>query len=412
MSDPASRKRRANFQCLSLVSFAVLSLVAGSDADEQPHSTREMLELLPASNGSDNAPAIGVSADGRPIIAWGHKAGGESCIYLLQRTAKGWLELGGSAAGRGLSNTEGTALAPSVQIDAEAHPVVAWQDLSNGNYEIYLKRWNGTVWEEIERSASGGGISQTLSGLSVNPALAITKKGNPVIAWEERFGANSDVYIRRLNTTLGTMKWEDVGRKAGLHGGMGGKVGRSAFPSLILDEGDRPVLTWQDSLSGSFEILAQRWDGSRWKKLGDSVSGPRNAIAPSLALDKSGEPLISWQEQLPGDRSAIKAAKWNGKQWSALGATIADGMLPSLVVDGNGTAVIAFESGPRGHARIYLRQWTGNAWVVRPGTPEGLIVQQDASAHAVRIAAARDGICMTWAETRGRQTQIAVSCRN
>ncbi len=47
-----------------------------------------------------------------------------------------------------------------------AMPVVAWQDGAGGDQEIYLRRWNGTAWEELDGSASGGGVSNTPIGAS------------------------------------------------------------------------------------------------------------------------------------------------------------------------------------------------------------------------------------------------------
>ena len=326
--------------------------------------------------GRASSPAIAIDAGGRPVVAWSHAGTGEPYIYLLHWTGERWAELGHSASGRGVSDTFGPALAPSIQINPAGHPVIAWQDLTSGNYEIYLKRWNGNAWEEIDSSAKQGGVSQTLTGLSVNPAVALEKSGNPVIAWEERFGANSDVYTRRLNAGRRGGKWEDVGGKSGFHGGMGGKVGRSAFPSMVLDGRDRPVIAWQDSLSGPFQIFLRTWSGSRWEELGGSASGSgishakTSAIAASVALDSSGQPIVAWQQE-SGDHSVIYVSRWDGKQWGGLGgsmtgdgvnAGLPGGQLPSLAVDGGGGAMVAFQSGPSGHQRIYLRRWTGSVW--------------------------------------------------
>jgi hypothetical protein len=383
-----------------------------------------LTELLPMPAGRASSPAIAIDAAGRPAVAWSHAGTGEPCIYLLHWTGERWAEWGRSASGRGVSDTFGPALAPSIQIDPAGHPVVAWQDLTSGNYEIYLKRWNGTTWEELENSAKQGGVSQTLTGLSVDPTVALEKNGNPVIAWEERFGNNSDVYTRRLNAGRRGNKWEDVGGKSGFHGGMGGKVGRSAFPSMVLDGRDRPVIAWQDSLSGPFQIFLRTWSGSRWEELGGSAGGSgisrakTSAVAASVALDSAGQPIVAWQQE-SGDHTAIYVSRWDGKRWGGLGGSMTGegisvglpgGQLPSLAVDGGGGAMVAFQSGPPGHQRIYLRRWTGSVWEARPGTADGLLVQPDASAENVRVVAADSAVCMTWDEASGREKRIVVSC--
>ncbi len=86
-----------------------------------------------------------------------------------------------------------------------AMPVVAWQDGAGGDQEIYLRRWNGTAWEELDGSASGGGVSNTPIGASSvgqseAPAVALGPDGSPVVAWVERVASSDlEVYVRRWN---------------------------------------------------------------------------------------------------------------------------------------------------------------------------------------------------------------------
>jgi hypothetical protein len=73
-----------------------------------------------------------------------------------------WVEVGtGSATGGGISNDSGYSSYPSVALSLDSVPYVTWHD-SNMNYEIYVRRWNGSSWEEVGAgSASGGGISNS-----------------------------------------------------------------------------------------------------------------------------------------------------------------------------------------------------------------------------------------------------------
>src|SRR5262245_24037755 len=69
-------------------------------------------------------------------------------------------------------------VAADVPIDAAPpiHPVVAWEDDNPGNEEIYVRMWNGSAWQELAASASGGGISMT-SGRSEQPVVALMADG-------------------------------------------------------------------------------------------------------------------------------------------------------------------------------------------------------------------------------------------
>lgn len=63
--------------------------------------------------------------------------------------------------------------------------------------EIYVKRWSGSKWVEMGAgSASGGGISQN-NGVSGDPSLAIGPDGVPVVAWQDNSGGNREIYARR-----------------------------------------------------------------------------------------------------------------------------------------------------------------------------------------------------------------------
>lgn len=409
---------------LSMVYGGCDSQGGAAQRNSQVPSVTELSSILQASAGRANSPSIAVDLSGRPVVVWSQEGKGEPSIYLQRWMDSNWADLGGSNSGRGLSNTFGGSLAPWLVVDLKGRPVVAWQDQSSGNYEIYLRRWNGSSWEELQQSATDGGISRTLGGLSVAPTLALDGSGNPVVAWEERFGSNSDVYIRRYTCRRQNCRWEDVGGKSGLHGGMGGKVGRSAFPSLALDMRDHPVLAWQDSFSGPFQIYVRRWTGSRWEEIGgsaaaDGISRSKGAaVAPSLVLDSAGGPIIAWQDQFAG-RDRIYLAHWNGQQWEGwAGSNTGEGIsasqggaLPSLALDSGGRPVVGFQSEVGGQSRIFVRRWEGSAWQPWPGTAEGLVLQPGANAAQVRIvAAAASGICMVWQETKDQERRIAVRC--
>ena len=80
---------------------------------------------------------------------------------LAADTYAGWQEVGaGSATGGGISNNTGTSNNPSVAVAPDGTPYVAWHDGTSGNHEIYVRRWNGSTWEEVGAgSATGGGIT-------------------------------------------------------------------------------------------------------------------------------------------------------------------------------------------------------------------------------------------------------------
>ena len=75
-------------------------------------------------------------------------------------------------------------------IAPDGTPYVTWYE----NREIYVRRWNGSVWEEADAgSATGGGISGDGAG-AMHPSMAVSPDGTPYAAWQSGGG---EIHVRR-----------------------------------------------------------------------------------------------------------------------------------------------------------------------------------------------------------------------
>lgn len=123
-------------------------------------------------------------------------------IYALRWNGSAWEEMAGSASEGGISNTGESGWAPqaSIALAPDSVPFVAWNDDASGTWQIYMRRWNGTTWQEVgSGSASGGGISAS-SGDSRSPSLAIASDGTAYIAWADDSSGASQIYV---------MQWQE-----------------------------------------------------------------------------------------------------------------------------------------------------------------------------------------------------------
>jgi hypothetical protein len=143
-----------------------------------------------------------------------------------------------------------------VAVDAAGHPIVAWHDNTAGNYRIYLRRWNGSMWEELGGSATAHGISET-RGAAARASLALDRLGHPVVAWDDNQTGNYEIKLKRWTGA----RWTEWEGSSGL-GGLSDTPGYSSYPSLALDADGNPVVAWQDKSSGTFEIMLRRWHAS------------------------------------------------------------------------------------------------------------------------------------------------------
>jgi len=140
--------------------------------------------------------SLAIDGDGRPVVAWRDDSGGDFEIYLRRWNGDDWVELDGSASGGGISANGGDSRSPSLATLPGGAPIVSWRDDDSGDFEIYVRRWTGSAWVEMDAgSATGGGISAN-GGESWWPSLAVGPDG-PVVAWEDDSGGDDEIYVRR-----------------------------------------------------------------------------------------------------------------------------------------------------------------------------------------------------------------------
>ncbi|MBM4048998.1 MAG: hypothetical protein FJ279_28190, partial [Planctomycetes bacterium] len=99
--------------------------------------------------------------------------GGDFVATFTNPAAGGWGEMGSSSARQGgISQNAGSSREPAMTA-WNGSPVVAWEDDTGGDWEIYVKQWDGAAWTELGvGSATGRGISNT-TGFSFAPSLAL-----------------------------------------------------------------------------------------------------------------------------------------------------------------------------------------------------------------------------------------------
>lgn len=259
-----------------------------------------------SSNATESTlPSIALGPLGEtPAVAWQDGSDGSRHEILLRRwNGALWADLGGSDREPGVSATLGDSIEPSLTIDSTNAPVAAWADDTNGNFEIYLKRFNGVSWVELGGSATGGGISRT-AGASRAPSLSTDGAGNLVVAWTETVGASTEIYARRFNGTA----WVEEGTGAATGGGVSNDAGTSESPDLSRDTAGNLFLVWHDDTSGNFEIYAKRFDGvATWKEFsGNSASGggvsntPGASAWPCCAVRGTSDFFVAWGDLTPG----------------------------------------------------------------------------------------------------------------
>jgi hypothetical protein len=252
--------------------------------------------------GYSRGPSVAVAANGSPYVAWSEKfsVGGWD-VYMLRWDGSSWQEVGaGSASGGGISDSGGDSAGPAVAIAPDGVPYVAWGSF-RGKGEIYVRRWNGAAWQEVGQSSpSDGGISNT-SGESNDACISIGPDGVPYVAWTEDAGGNDEIYVRRWNRLV----WQEVGQGSASGGGISDNAGTSETCSVAVSSSNVPYVAWADRSGGDCDqIYVRYWDGVQWRSVGlGAASGggvsdtEYESWRPSLAVAPDDVPYVAWYDE-------------------------------------------------------------------------------------------------------------------
>lgn len=338
----------------------------------------------------------------------------------------GWEEMGtGSASGGGVSSNSGWSIDPALAFGSDSKPLVVWSDNTSGNYEIYVRRWNGTTWAEIgANSASGPGISSNVDS-SIDPDIAVGLPGSYFVAWSNLVGGNNfELYVRRWNGS----SWVEMPVGSASGGGISNNSSQSLFPSLAIKPDGSPIIAWEDETnSTNGEIFVRQWNGLNWSEIGiDSAVGggisnnSGRSISPDLAIGTDGMPAVAWADTTSGN-AEIYVKRWNGSSWVEIGTgSASNGGIsrnsgfssePSLAFTFNGKPVVAWQDTSSGINAIYVKRWNGTAWVeMGSGSASNGGISGNAS-HSVSPSLAMDpngAPLVAWANNTTDSRQIYV----
>ena len=227
-----------------------------------------------------NIPALAVDGTGTPYIAW-QEGALPSEIYCYYWNGSAWQGLGGG----NVSNNAGNSGYPSIVIDNSGYPVIFWTDDNDGDYDIYMKRWNGTSWGTAVNISNDTVLSQY-------PSAAFDKNtGNIHVVYESNAGGFMEVHYAFYNGSV----WSTPINVSNT------PPYDSMKPSIAVDSFGRPHAAWQED-NGTFYQINYLWfNGSAWVDVdGNGVESIAAAsytgecITPSLAVEPSGRPHISF----------------------------------------------------------------------------------------------------------------------
>ena len=313
--------------------------------------------------GTQDAPRIATDGAGGAIITWHDLRSRTINIFAQHVLASGNVDPAWPADGRALLNNPAalaTALAgqkaPVIVSDGAGGAIVAWTDGRSAvsDFDIYAQ--HVLVSGRVDPGwTAGGTVLCSAPGPQVSPKITSDGADGVIVTWTDfrLGGANADIFAQHL---LGSGAvdpvWPVNGRAISL------AAGTQMDPTIVSDGAQGAIVTWSDARDGQFDIYAQRLLGSGaiapgWPADGRAVcTAPLEQLAPVITSDGASGAIVSWQDLRNNSNrttfahhvlasGAIDAA-WpiNGR---ALSLSSGDQSNASIVVDGAGGAIIAWE---------------------------------------------------------------------
>jgi hypothetical protein len=304
------------------------------------------------------SPIIVPDGAGGAIVAWqdGRSSVTQSDIFAQHVLASGAVDGAWPANGIALAVVAGVQDSPAIVSDGAGGAIVTWMDSRSGasNVDVYAQRVLASGHVDARWPVNGVAVS-TAPGPQEFPAIASDGAGGAIITWFDlRSSASSfDIYAQHvMSTGVVDPAWPANGRALCL------AAGDQLNPTIVSDGVHGAIVTWYDIRDGVNHIFAQRVLGSGaiaagWPVDGRAVSTAAvEQINPVITSDGASGAIISWLDLRNGQNhnpfaqhvlasGGIDAA-WpvNGR---ALSLSLGEEANASIVVDGAGGAIIAWE---------------------------------------------------------------------
>jgi hypothetical protein len=251
------------------------------------------LNTLPARD-----PAIALDANGVPYVAFGQgEVFNEATNDLVVKAFKNgsWQTVGGPLD----VNTLFEKRAPSIVIDNNGYPVVAWQEWNMnaaGDVLSYVKRWNGSSWQILGST----GVFNLIHDLAISSTgtlyIARTTYGSQVTN-------RDDLYVERWNGR----NWISLGGDY-----LNSILDGVTDAALEIDPTGKPVVSFTEF---GLVLCVKRFENGAWKYISRALNRERGvdfrpytiAYAPDVFINSQGYVFASWKEDItvPGQFSDV-----------------------------------------------------------------------------------------------------------
>ncbi len=277
-------------------------------------------------------------------------------VYVKRWDGSKWVQLGDSLNTEPNIRAQGTSLT----IDASGRPVVALYERVAYNWNVLVKRWEGSSWTQL------GGTLDLVQDADAYGATVTADGNDLVVGWiEAGSGDNPDnAYVKRWNGS----SWVQLGDTLNMF-----REYAPGVHSIVIDASGHPVVAVEEADGDDNDVYIHRWEDPDWVEIGHGVDPNLygRAFNPTLDVGLSGDLFIAYEDfnyiGKPYDNTFVR--RWTGSIWELLGPAVAELVLgaydPSMAVDPSGRPVVAYHGGTEGegYISVYVKRWDGSHWI-------------------------------------------------
>lgn len=133
-------------------------------------------------------------SNGTPYVTWKEYNGFTDQIYVKHYNGSGWEQDGGSLN----INTNQYVYYPAIAA-SDSPPYVAWREQLGAMFQIYVKHYNGSGWEQ-----AGGSLNVNAAQSAYSPSIVISN-GTPYATWHESNGDADQIYVKHYVAFMPTV---------------------------------------------------------------------------------------------------------------------------------------------------------------------------------------------------------------
>jgi len=333
---------------------------------------------------------------GGAFVAWTDYRDGDGDLYVQRYNSLGIAQW--TAGGVLVSGAASDQFLPGLVSDGSGGVIVAWDDLRNGNLDIFVRRVDSAG---VPQWAADGVALCTAAGSQLGNfaiGLATDGAGGAIVTWKDDRVADRDIYARRVNSA-GVAQWAANGVV------VCGEGSTQDYPALAADGAGGAILAWEDRRSGTTQIFMQRIDAAgtaQWDADGEVVFDATVSGQFPQVIGDGGTGAIIVRQSVPIQAFGVRAQRVNSSgtpQWAANGVVLSaleTGLeYPWAVPDGSGGAIVAWGSGDITANRV-------NASGVLQWGSTGLSVCSASGSQDAPFVASDDagGVIVAWRDQR------------